>query len=264
MKKLDENSRTEPSAGTFPRLHLLDELRGFLIVCMVFYHAFYTMAEIFSSGIGTWLLKFFMPVEPFFAGGFILISGISCRLSRSNVKRGLRLLIIALLLTAATLLLRLFGIEQVIWFGILHMLSVSMLLFGLMKPLLDKLPAVAGIIICAVLFLLTFRIGQGELGLPGMYFSIPKALTDLPFLYPIGLHDSQFYSADYFPLFPWLFVFIAGAYIGKFTKSGRFPAFFGRSHCKPLSLVGRHAIVIYILHQPVIYGVCSLIFWIIS
>lgn len=72
------------------RIYLLDELRGLAVFCMVFYHAFYSMSEFFGFEIGTKLLDFFTPAEPFFAALFIVISGISSRLSHDNTKRGVR------------------------------------------------------------------------------------------------------------------------------------------------------------------------------
>ena len=50
------------------RIYLLDELRGLAVFCMVFYHAFYSMSEFFNIAIGTKLLDFFTPAEPFFCG----------------------------------------------------------------------------------------------------------------------------------------------------------------------------------------------------
>lgn len=78
------------------RIYLLDELRGLAVFCMVFYHAFYSMSEFFNIAVGTKLLDFFTPAEPFFAALFIVISGISSRLSHNNTKRGVRLLCVAL------------------------------------------------------------------------------------------------------------------------------------------------------------------------
>ena len=241
------------------RIHLLDELRGFAVVCMVFYHAFYSMADIFGMELGRTLLNFFMPAEPFFAGLFILISGIASRLTRSNVKRGAKLLIVAVLLTAATLLLTLFGINQVIWFGILHMLAVSMLAFALLQPLCDKIHPGVGMAVCAVLFLITMHIGEGYLGFSFARLNIPQALIDLPFLFPVGIHNSLFSSADYFPVFPWIFVFFFGAFLGVYARDGKFPKCFYRSHIRAFSVVGRYALPIYIVHQPVIFGVMELI-----
>ena len=56
------------------RIYLLDELRGLAVFCMVFYHAFYSMSEFFNIAVGTKLLDFFTPAEPFFAALFIVIS----------------------------------------------------------------------------------------------------------------------------------------------------------------------------------------------
>ena len=69
----------------------MDEIRGLCVLLMIFYHAFYTMSMLFHWELGTKLLVFFSPAEPFFAGLFILISGISSQLSHSNLIRGLEL-----------------------------------------------------------------------------------------------------------------------------------------------------------------------------
>ena len=109
------------------RLILLDELRGFAVCCMVFYHGFYSLASIFGLSIGRDLLYFFMPAEPWFAGLFILISGICCNFSHSNAVRGAKLLLVGLAVTLVTCLI--LPQERII-FGILHFLSlVAMELF---------------------------------------------------------------------------------------------------------------------------------------
>ena len=91
------------SNNTFKkRYHLLDELRGFAVVCMVFYHAFYLLAFSFNLNIGFTLLNFFTPLEPIFASFFIFLSGICSFLTRSNTKRGLKLLAVALSITLVT------------------------------------------------------------------------------------------------------------------------------------------------------------------
>ena len=38
------------------------------------------------------------------------------------------------------------------------------------------------------------------------------------------------------------------------------PAFFYRKHLPPLAFVGRYTIWIYLLHQPVLMGICMLFF----
>ena len=86
----------------------------------------------------------------------------------------------------------------------------------------------------------------------------------MPVAFPLGVITPGFYSADYFPIFPWMFVFFAGASIGLWAVRGKFPAFMAKSRLRPLAFVGRHALLIYILHQPVLYGLFSLVQWIIQ
>ena len=71
------------------RIHFLDEARGFAVLMMIFYHAFYLLYSVFGLKAAYDLFIFFMPVEPMFAGLFMFVSGISTSLSKSNMKRGL-------------------------------------------------------------------------------------------------------------------------------------------------------------------------------
>ncbi len=259
----DAETRPVPSGGPDApagpqRIHMMDELRGFAVLCMVFYHAFYTMAMLFDFELGKTLLYFFMPAEPYFAGLFILIAGVSSQLSHSNTVRGLKLLGVALLVTLVTVL---FLPDSRIVFGILHMLSLSMILFGLLKPAFDQIPTWLGLLLSALLFLFTMEIGGGFLGLPGLAgWRLPEAWFSLPFLFPFGIRTEDFFSADYFPLFPWIFVYLFGTFLGRFAREGKFPRFLYPSRVPPLSFLGKHALAIYIFHQPVIYG----IMWVVS
>jgi uncharacterized membrane protein len=74
-------------------------------------------------------------------------------------------------------------------------------------------------------------------------------------LLPLGITSPSFSSYDYFPLVPWLGIFLIGAALGKTVYAGR------RSllpwHLPPtfVNAAGRHSLLIYIVHQPVIMGV---------
>lgn len=237
------------------RIYLMDELRGFAVFCMVFYHGFYTLAFLYGMNAGLVLLNFFMPAEPYFAGMFILIAGISSDLSRSNLKRGLKLLCVAL---GVTLVTGLVVPQEMITFGILHFLSICMILYGFLKPVSDRFRfSWAAVAIFAVLFAGTMGITRGYLGFsPQMGLLLPESLYQTSYLAPFGLPNAAFQSADYFPLFPWIFVFAAGTFLGKLAAKEKFPAFSYRSRAPFFSWLGRHALIIYILHQPVIYGLC--------
>lgn len=240
------------------RIGLIDELRGFFILLMVAYHALYDI--VFLFGVNVPAYGFITDyVQPIIAGAFILMSGISCRYSRSNLKRGVRVLLLAMVLTAVTVI---FMPEQSIYFGILHFMGTAMLLFVPLKPVLDKIPPVLGMICFGVMFLFTYRLPYGWLGFWGfLRIPLPAALYQIRYLLPIGFGGM---GADYFPLLPWLFLFLFGSCLGMLFLKGAFPDWAYRGHCKFLSAAGRRTIVIYMLHQPVIYGLLTALFWVLE
>ena len=69
------------------RIHLLDEIRGLAVFCMVFYHAFYTMGSIFNMTWGNYLFKLFEPVRILGRGKNVNLSlKTMCRCNYSNLK----------------------------------------------------------------------------------------------------------------------------------------------------------------------------------
>lgn len=250
------------------RIHLMDELRGFAVFCMVFYHGFYTLAFLMGQSWGEWLYRFFMPAEPWFAGLFIFIAGISSNLTHSNLVRGAKLLGVALLVTLATAIA---VPDELIVFGILHFLSVCMIAFGLLQLLRRRLGRTEEppfrlwpVVVCAVLFIVTRYLASGYLQIPFVLRVFLPSGWYQAWLAPLGLPGPGFSSADYFPLLPWCFVFAAGTVVGRLAKAGKFPAWTYPSRVPFFSFLGRHALLIYVLHQPVIYGAALLVQAIVS
>lgn len=234
------------------RIHFLDELRGLAIVAMVFYHGFFSLAYVFNNAWGYRLMTFFMPLQPVFAALFIVLSGISSMLSRSNYRRGVKLFLVAIAVTLVTVFAAP-GME--IKFGILHFLSLSMILFGAVKKWVIKWPIKTGVILCLFLFLFTYNLPEGILGFkPFLYIDLPKALYSTEFLFPLGLPSPSFASSDYFPFIPWVFMFFAGGFLGIPVAEGNVPSFMYKRRIRPFAFAGRHSLIIYILHQPVIFG----------
>ena len=218
---------------------------------MVFYHVFYLLGAEFGLQIMSDAQKFFEPLQPPFACLFIFISGFSSNLSRSNFKRGIRLLAIALGFTAVTvLLLPRFGITGAeIHFGILHLLSVSMLIFAFSKKLLLKIPEKLGTALCLLLFVLTYNIQSGKL----LWVILPDTLYLNELTAVFGFVPKGYYSADFFPLLPFLFMFLCGTFFGRYAEKNSLPEQFYRLHFAPLAAIGRKTLIIYILHWPIIF-----------
>lgn len=238
-------------AGEKRRIYLLDEIRGLAIILMVFYHAFYMFGSFFDMEFMSAAQKFFEPLQPPFACLFILISGISCNLSHSNFVRGARLFAIALGFTLVTaVILPKFGIDgaQII-FGILHLLSVSMLLFALLKKPLSKIPTAVGFAVNTLLFFVLYSVPSGSI----FGFDLPQVLYANSFTAALGFAPAGFYSADYFPLIPFVFMFLAGTFMGRFLFNGDLSEGFYKLRCRPLAAIGRKTLIIYIAHWPIIF-----------
>lgn len=231
---------------TTNRIHILDELRGVCVVLMVIYHALYTLATSFLAPLALSLYNFFYPIEPLFAGIFIALCGFSCRLSHNNIRRGLLLAAVSVGMTAILLIVM---PSQIIWFGVLHCLSVCILLFAVAKPLLDRIPPLGGVIVCAVLFAVSWTVPTMH---GGHFFgmALPEALLTCDVLLPLGF--GTVFSADYFPLIPWLLLFLCGTFLGQWRD--RLPAWCYRRRVPPLCWIGRHSLWIYLAHQPLIFG----------
>jgi uncharacterized membrane protein len=194
---------------------------------MVAHHFLYDLAEFL--GAPWWI--FTNPVldiaHLFFAGLFIFLSGVSSRFTHSNIKRGLRVIAAALLITAVTWLM-----DIPIFFGILHFLGFCMVFYGLTSKFFDKINDRAAPLIYILLLVITAVI-INKFNTLGM---------DIRWLWPIGITYGGFYSADYFPIFPWIFVFLTGTWAGERIKTGMlpkpfytyYPRFSRRSAARPL------------------------------
>lgn len=241
------------------RVHFLDEMRGFLILFVVGYHFVYDLV-LFGGMDGSWFFSAAMNnTRNLFVAMLIMISGVSSHFSHSNIRRGIKTFAVAMLLTVVTY----FAMpDQLILFGILHFFGVSMALYALLKKPLSKIPPVWGFAVSVLLFCITFDVYYGVIGIAGwgLTLPLPSFLYNQPLLFPAGFMCAGLTSADYYPLLPWFFLFVAGGFCGDSINAGRFPAFFYRSHCAPLATIGKHTLLIYILHQPIIYGIMLVCF----
>lgn len=238
------------------RIHTLDEIRGFCVFCMVFDHALFTLGYMFGGEFARNAFDFFTFISPAFAATFIMICGISCYLSHSNLKRGIKILAAALVITVATLTVT---PDAPIVFGILHLLGTSVLLYIPLRKLLDKIPAGLGIALTAVLFFLTYSVSDGKLGTEPLTIELPAVLYESGYLMIFGFRKLSSAYSDYFPLLPWIFAFFSGCFLGRFAREEKFPEFMYKSRVPFFSVLGKSAFLVYIAHQPIAYGVFYLL-----
>lgn len=236
------------------RIILLDELRGFAILAMIVHHFFLDAGDILSVDWGYDIFQRLCVVQPIFWSIFIIISGICSMLSRNTLKRGFIVFGAGLIVTLVTAIImpkimHIYGAE--IYFGILSCLGACMIITGLIKPLIEKANSIIGASISAILFLITYGISDGSI-LFGL-IDLPQAKTNI--FMPLGFYNASFHSADYFAILPWLFMFVFGAFIGKYAKAGAFPKWTYKSRSKAFAFVGRNSLWFYLGHQVILYAI---------
>lgn len=228
------------------RIWELDVFRGICIIGMVIVHALWDLENVFLKGFNA---PFLYDIAISYGGLlFIFLSGVCVTLGSKCVKRGLTVLGAGLLVTVAFEVLNMVaGGFAPVYFGILHLLGLCMLLY----PLFKRLPVWA-VAIAAVAFVAL-----------GFYFKEMGRVDFAPLLI-FGIRTGVSGMSDYFPLFPNLGYFLLGAVIGRTVyrdKKSLLPGFPTDNFAvKALSFCGRQSLFIYILHQPVVFGVLWLIF----
>jgi len=231
---------------TGSRLWEIDLFRGIAILMMVLFHTVFDISffGIASLDVSTGFWRYFGYAT---ASLFLVIVGVSLVVSHARaqqkisglslalkfVYRGAFIFALGLLVTLGTwLYLR----EGFVIFGILHLIGISILLSPLFFRFgrLNILPGLACI-----------TVGWTISGMAG-----PAILL------PLGIIPPGFISVDYTPLFPWFGVVLIGMGMGEFLYAGGVRQFSLRSLpdvlVNPVSFLGRHSLVIYLVHQPII------------
>ena len=238
------------------RYHLLDGLRGIMLILMCLYHAAWDLVYIFNIGTDLFggTAVYFM--QQFICSGFIMLSGLCWRLSgsiKTHLKNGLIVSVCGVIVTLATLRLE---TGARIYFGILTFMGSAMLIMIPLDKLLCRVNNFVGAAAALLLFAACKNIAAGEL-LFGL-IKLPDALYNGMFMTYLGFTDRGFYSADYFGILPWIFMYIFGYFISPLViKADRSVLY---TKIPAADIAGKHSLIVYMLHQPVIYGLLWLIF----
>jgi len=240
------------------RIELIDALRGLSVVLMVVHHLLYNLVYFFDAPEWFFTNPVFDVLHYIFAGLFIFLSGVSSRFSHSNIKRGVITIAITLGISAVT-----YYMEMPIWFGVLHLLGFSMLFFGLTQKLWDLIPVKAAPVVF-ILLIVAGAVATGNVRLTSASLPASNWLSVFGWWYPVENIDYSllpwqsgfiFVSFDYFPLLPWVFVFLLGTWAGIHIRDKKLPAWFYEAKPPVFPAIGRKALLIYVLHQPVLYGI---------
>lgn len=236
------------------RYELLDTLRGFSLINMIIYHSIWDLIYIFSI-INNNLPNLFYIWQQCICSSFIFISGFCWSLSHNHLKRGFTIFICGLLITFVTYV---FTPQNTIIFGILTFLGSAILITNILPKQLLKIKPVYGLFLSLVLFILSKHITRGYLGFSVYKIFLPSELYINHLTAYIGFPDNNFSSADYFPLLPWIFLFISGYYAYQYCYHKNFLSILNKKIFTPLIFCGKHSLSIYLIHQPIIYTTLSL------
>lgn len=233
-------------ANSKPRIWELDALRGVCILCVLVVHFLFDLS--FFGGLDLTLPAWYVFIQEYGGAIFVVLSGVCVTLGSKSVRRGLIVFACGMLITAVTYgmyRLGMSGADVVVKFGVLHLLGVCMLVY----PAFKKLPP-------AALALLGLAIA-----ITG--YAIRSVIVPQRWLFPLGLTYEGFTSSDYFPLFPQLGYFLIGAAIGKTAyreKRTLLPGAFQKTGiARFFCWCGRQSLFIYLLHQPIVYGLLELV-----
>lgn len=240
------------------RYHLLDAIRGLALIGMITYHFCYDLTDIFNVSLGWFQGEWIRYWQQINCSVFIVLSGICAHFSRRLLKRGLQVSFWGLVISGFTII---FMPEQQILFGILTFLGLMMILTALSQNILQYTKKEPQLFLALALlgFFIFYWTPQGYLNFILWQIPIPDSWHHFGFVSNLlGFKTDQFSSADYFPLLPWGFLYLSGYFFWSLTATSFRQLL--RYKIPFLSFVGKHSLLIYLLHQPAIYGILSLYF----
>lgn len=206
---------------TSSRRHDIDLVRGMGLVGMVVFHAAFDLSFLGLVSIDVWqggwsLLARMVQII------FMVTTGMTLALSyqRGGVRKVVRhAVVLAGWAFFVTMITGFLFKERAIFFGVLHFYTVAMML-ALPLLRLGKWCSPIGIVLLIV----------------------------TPLLPSLGIFPASFQPLDYFPLLPWMGIFLQGVALADFPLP---PLPF---RVKALEVLGRRSLLIYLVHQPVLLG----------
>lgn len=247
-------SQKEPSVPG--RMAFFDVVRGFSVVSMVLFHLCYDLRYVYGLG-AAW---FEPPLQDIWRASiswvFLFVAGCMCSFSRNAVLRARKYLLAALAIWIVTTIV---AVDVPISFGIIFCMGASTLIEHLLASGSLELRGPRTAFLLLVAFLLLRGVPRGYVGIGPATMALPHQLYASRWLSFVGLPGPGFASGDYYPIIPFTLMYLTGTAMGRHWKAQGYPEVLTRLSCAPLEWVGRHALPIYLLHQPLIVAVLELV-----
>ncbi len=207
----------------------------------------------------------------FFGGVFLFVCGISTELSKNNIKRGILLSLGGLVISLGSWLASyILDDDLFICFGVINLMGLVILIYSLVELFFKKvLKKEISSFSCLTLGILIFLIGNilNQIGYKNSYGLFTHWPVDVYYGGPIKMYEKNPWSfilsalgyygnvVDWWPIFPFAGVILVGIAFGKVLygkeKKTKFPKV-NKKIVEPFCFIGRHTLLIYLLHQFVI------------
>jgi uncharacterized membrane protein len=228
------------------RVFIVDAVRGIAVMLMMGFHFCFDLNYFKLASFDFYFGPFWLAARAMIVTLFLLLVGVSLQLAstgRLNIRAYSRRL--ALLAACAGIVsASSYGIfpNSGIFFGVLHFILVASIL---------------GLIFTRFNYL-NLMLGTGWI-LAGLAYQ--NAWFDQAWLNWIGFMTHKPVTQDYVPLFPWFGVVLLGLFMGRWLASHETAAAWKGVGKLPLTLLwlGRHSLVVYMLHQPLLLGALYLV-----
>ena len=220
----------------------LDLMRGIAIIMMIVFHLIYDLNTFGYTNIplsNFWLTSYWRYLIVFLflnAVGISLVIAYGKNFSLNKFIK--RLAILGLAALSVSLGTYFLFPDAWVYFGILHLIWTATLI----AIIFVQFPKIS-LFVAALIFIL------GYLNLPDLSF-FGFLLSDY---LPLS-------SVDFYPLFPWIAFVFTGIYLGHNPIYKK--VFFMKVPF--LQLVGQHSLIIYLLHQVILFSLVGAIYFLFS
>ena len=221
----------------------IDAIRGLAILLMISFHFCYDLEFFNFYNFNIAKNPFFLNYRLIIVNLFLFIVGVSLVLANQNginwqkvKKRGFILFLSSMLISIVTYFI---FPSSWIYFGVIHFIFIASILA---LPFLNY-PLIALFSSLIIIYL---------------YFN---GIISMHFLFNLvanSLHLPKYYTQDLVPFIPWFATVLLGV---SFAKFGFYKVLDIKENfiVRKLAFLGKYALIIYLIHQPILFGLFYLI-----